>query len=177
MIARVLSFFRALWPGLGRRTPPPSPPPAPSGEIEIDRPAELAAPWQPSVAHEAAQQIDPPQPPTAPAVELDELLEEEDEDPAEDLENEDEDPLAPDPFVSPIRPQDDTPSAQDLAQRRAEARAAGLSGEHKIYFSDLAGPGTLAEALNQLLKEGLVTAEFREVEGDDAHLIYRPKPE
>ena len=176
MIARVLSFFRALLPGLGRRTPPSPLPPAPADGTSFDRLAQLAAPPEPPAADEAAPRAVPAQP-APPVIEADDILEEEDEDQAEDSENEDEDPLAPDPFVSPIRPQDDTPSAQDLARRRAEARAAGLQGAHKIYFSDSAGPGTLAEALNQLLKEGLVTAEFREVEGDDAHLIYRPKPD
>ncbi|HEX9325713.1 MAG TPA: hypothetical protein VF915_04300, partial [Reyranella sp.] len=38
----------------------------------------------------------------------------------------------------------------DLASRRAEARAEALRGEHQIYLSMAAGPGSLAEALNDL---------------------------
>jgi len=97
---------------------------------------------------------------------------EEEDDPVDD--DEDDDPTAPDPFVASVRPTMDIPTSDAIARRRAEARAQALMGEHKIYFSDPAGPGTLAEALNLLLHEGDVTAEFRDESGEDAHLLYRP---
>jgi hypothetical protein len=83
--------------------------------------------------------------------------------------------MAPDPFVSDVRPALDALSPEALIALRAAARLEALSGEHKIYFSDPAGPGSLAEALNQLLQEGRVAAEFQDDNGDEAHLLYRPR--
>jgi hypothetical protein len=84
------------------------------------------------------------------------------------------DPAEPDPFVTGTLVSLEPAPIENLAERRREARARALAGEHRIYLSEAAGPGSLAEALNILLEEGLVTAEFREDEAEGPHLHYRP---
>lgn len=187
----IASLLRALWPGWrrrgGRHTPAEFAPDIVAGSEDT----EQARPVEPRAASDPAPSVTPPLlvpiadvapagPVLAPEpVGLDALAAEDDdleeEDQAISDDEDEDDPLAPDPFVSPIRPTEETLSAEDLAIRRAASRAAALIGEHKIYFSDTAGPGTLAEALNQLLQEGRVTAEFRDEGGEDAHLLYRVK--
>lgn len=115
--------------------------------------------------------IEPPiAEPTAAEPAASEPEEEQDEDGG--WEDEDfEDPDDPDPFISGAEPE---PDDADLQERRAAARATALSGEQRIYLSMPAGPGSLAEALEQLATEGLVTAEFVG-DGEDApHILYRP---
>jgi hypothetical protein len=67
---------------------------------------------------------------------------------------------------------------RELERRRAEAVETALSGEHRIFLNDTAGPGTLAEALNRLVREGRVTAEFQDGDREDGeaqpHILYRP---
>lgn len=96
------------------------------------------------------------------------------EDEDEGWEDEDDDELdLPDPFISSPSAQLETPDF-DLEQRRADARAEALAGEHRIYLSMPAGPGSLAEALNQLSAEGRVEAEFVEDGQREPHILYRP---
>ena len=87
---------------------------------------------------------------------------------------EDEDVDGPDPYilgdsaaaVEPVEP---------LAVQREMAKALALSGTHRLALSTPAGPGSLAEALNRLVQEGLVDATFVEAEADGPHMVYRPR--
>lgn len=182
MMAWFLSFLRGLWPHAWRTKPPPpsapssvAPIPAETPPAEAERAIASEADLGPPLA--APSQAEPRfEPPSPPESDLDVESPEDDEpEDIEDAEDMDDDPLAPDPFVSSVRPAMDTLSAADIARRREQALTAALNGEHKIYFSDSAGPGTLAEALNHLLQDGRVTAEFHDEDGEDAHLLYRPK--
>jgi hypothetical protein len=96
----------------------------------------------------------------------------EDAEPKEDLG--DDDISEPDPFIA--TPHDIAPSrpAQDLAQRRALAIQEALHGAHRIYLTTSAGPGSLAEALAGLLREGRVTAQFIDTPDDEPHILYEP---
>lgn len=100
-----------------------------------------------------------------------------DEDEAEPPDpDDDESLLEPDPFVHGDGAEgEDAESGAALDQRRAAARAEALSGEHRIYLSDTPGPGSLAEALNLLVEEGRVVAEFCEDGEHGPHLLYRLK--
>lgn len=178
-MASILSFLKGLWPWRRRRpsapatsalqlTTPETAAPPPAGEAEPPAPAALQPP--PAQAAPSVEIAPPPAP--ADALEIEEW----DEDEAEELDGEeDDDPLAPDPFVHADGAALDEPPPDVLQQRREGARADALAGEHKVYLSDAAGPGTLAEALNQLLQEGRVTAEFCEAGDTGPHLLYRPR--
>jgi hypothetical protein len=48
--------------------------------------------------------------------------------------------------------------AEEVDAQRAAAEAEGLSGPHKIFPHDPAGPGSLAETLARLEAEGRVTS-------------------
>lgn len=61
-----------------------------------------------------------------------------------------------------------TPDLRGAAEREA------LSGEHRIGLADPGGPGTLAEALIRLEREGVVTCELGEDEAGSPVLVYRP---
>jgi hypothetical protein len=86
---------------------------------------------------------------------------------------EDDEPDAPDPFISSTLIPNGTLEG-DLAQRRADARANAFVGEHRIYLSMPAGPGSLAEALAGLSGEGMVDAEFVDDGQGEPHILYRP---
>lgn len=186
------SFLRGLWPWRRRPRPEPFPQPAPQAEPEtlpLEEPAAAPPPVEPppepalpepklpepeAVAPEA-EAFAPPEPePAEQEADGEALDEEEDEDEDAGWEDEEiDDPDAPDPFITGAPAEDETDLA-DLAERRAAARASALLGEQRIYLSMPAGPGSLAEALEQLAAEGLVTAEFVS-EGEDApHILYRP---
>jgi hypothetical protein len=176
------SFLRGLWPWRTRPRPEPFPRPAPLAEPEALPLEEPAAPPPPEpappepVAPEEEASAPPPELEFEPETEQEPDSEELDEDEDEDAGWEDEevdDPDAPDPFITGSQAEDEADGA-DLAERRAAARAMALLGEQRIYLSMPAGPGSLAEALEQLAAEGLVTAEFVS-EGEDApHILYRP---
>jgi hypothetical protein len=120
--------------------------------------------------------------PEAAALEADRPDDEsgDDEDAEDEAEEEepydDEDVLEPDPFISTDAPAIEALSQDDIGRHRAEARALALSGDHRVLLSDIAGPGTLAEALNRLLQEGKVSAEFHDPEGEEPYLLYTPLP-
>jgi hypothetical protein len=148
MLTRLWSYLRGLFRRPGRSEP------AKPGE------PEAAAPIAPSLSEEPA------------IASLHDPCEDEDEDEWADEEVEalgDE----PDPFITEA-PADPGLALIDTQALRAQSRAAALNGEHRIYLSSPAGPGTLAEALNVLLEEGLVEAHFVETEGEAPHLLYRP---
>lgn len=96
-----------------------------------------------------------------------------DEDEAAETDEDTEDELVPDPFIAGATPTSPAFSTGDLEQRRAQALATAQVGEHKIPLTSLAGPGTLAEALNRLLQEGRVTAQYRDDGDEEPHIIYR----
>ncbi|HKR87356.1 MAG TPA: hypothetical protein VJS38_04215 [Phenylobacterium sp.] len=166
------SFLRGLWPWRARPQPSqpshPGPPPETAPET-----APAAAPERELPLAEEAVAVAATVEPAEPAA-TEPPVSEEDEEQDEDggWEDEDfEDPDDPDPFISGAAPEADD---ADLKERRAAARATALSGEQRIYLSMPAGPGSLAEALEQLATEGLVTAEFVG-DGEDApHILYRP---
>jgi hypothetical protein len=100
-------------------------------------------------------------------------VEDEDEDKEEEeQEYADEDLLEPDPFISQDGPVIEALSTGDIERLRAEAMALALSGEHRILLSDIAGPGTLAEALDRLLQDGKVAAEFHDPDGEEPYIRY-----
>ena len=109
----------------------------------------------------------------AAADEADDEEEEEPDDLPPDEELDDDDPLAPDPFVSPDAPTIEPLSPDAVSQQRAEAMAVALTGEHRVFLAEAAGPGTLAEALNLLAQQGKVAAEFCDDEAEGPYLLYR----
>ena len=63
---------------------------------------------------------------------------------------------------------------RSLADQRAAALMDALSGQHKIFVSTPAGPGSLAEALIGLLAEDRVKAELVERPDEEPYLLYTP---
>jgi len=174
---RLATYFREIWRRLTRRAPAADSPPSEADQVRAAEAGSAPAAYaDTSPARGAlAPDTDPPSSEPEPeSIGADDEGEDDDEENSEDDEtDEEDDPLAPDPFVSPERPTQTPLTIEALAQKRAEAQAMALCGEHKIYLSDMAGPGTLAEALNQLLQEGKVTATFQDLEGEEPHLLYR----
>ena len=83
---------------------------------------------------------------------------------------------APDPFVTSQGSDEPTIlSVEEIAHARQDARAKASTGEHKIYLTDPAGPGSLAEALSLLLEEGQVAADFHDDGLDEPYILHRPK--
>jgi hypothetical protein len=186
-MALIPLFLKRLWPWGRRRAkrPDPAPPAAAVPEArEEPIPAPAPAEPEPMPSAPAPAAAEPPLPiepvPTAPLIANDlehwgdgELA---DEDVDEDLDEDEDldDPAEPDPFVSVDRPPIALEPIETLEERRRDARARGLAGEHRVHLSDAAGPGSLAEALNELLEEGRVMAEFREDGEETPYLLYRP---
>lgn len=175
VLRSILSFLRRLWSGWHPRRPLDGPVASPAAEsVDPDGPGGLADFVEPALPPSAATgppaiEIEPPR--AAP-----EDNHEPEEDEPEEADEEPEDELTPDPFIAEARPVPAEFSTEALEQRRSAALAAAQVGEHKIALSDVAGPGTLAEALNRLLQEGGVTAEFCDDGDEEPHLIYRQKP-
>ena len=171
------SFLRSLWPWRARPRPqtPEAAEPADAGrELPPLEAPPLEAPEPAILDDHAAEPAEAPTQGAPPADEARATEEPADDEPDEDGGWEDEDdPDAPDPFINPSPAEIEPPDA-DLEQRRAEARAEALAGEHRVYLSMPAGPGSLAEALNQLSAEGLVEAEFVDDGDDEPHIRYRP---
>lgn len=176
---RVWSFLRRLFRRDAHKPRPGATPIA----------AELGG--TPGAAHVPAPPVEPPPSPPQPSgaqpaaplpdvfqAERDGLWTEaaedddEDEDDAEDL-DEDAFSAEPDPFIHDTAPPVERPDV-DVAALRAQARAAALSCEHKVSLSTPAGPGSLAEALNILLEEGRVLAEFVDDPTGEPIILYRP---
>jgi hypothetical protein len=178
----ILSFLKALWPWRRRRTRAAEPPPP-------EHPLVDAAPEPiPAIAIISPPELEPPaedeRTPEEPRGEENDGDDDEDEDEDEGEEDpddwaaqgeaEDEDPMSPDPFISAEGPIIEAFSPDMVRLRRTEALVLASSGEHKIFLSDVAGPGTLAEALDRLLQEGRVTAEFRDDAAEGPYILYRP---
>jgi len=163
---RLWSFLRSLWP---RRTRPqltnPSlaEPPATAGELPLSEEPSSQTSVAAIVHNDAAERAE------APAA-----ADNEQEDEDGGWEDEDDDELdLPDPFINSPPAQLETLDV-NLEQRRAEARAEALAGEHRIYLSMPVGPGSLAEALHQLSDQGMVEAEFVDDGQREPHIHYRP---
>ncbi len=187
----LFSFLKHLWP-FGRKRARPAPPPpvepvAPLPQPEpAPPPAAVEAPAPPAerdveAAEQAASEpsaaiLEPEPEPAAPpageaGLEPGPVEAWEEDDTRLDEEEPLEDPDEKDPFVTGRTVSQDL---GPLAERRAAARALALAGENRIYLSDAAGPGSLAEALAALLQEGKVAAEFHEGGPEGPHLLYRP---
>ena len=158
-------FLKSRWP-LWKKRPNPSIPPPPRGE-----------PYQPGQV-EPASALQVPLPSAAeiapPPFELVEPTESEEDDELELYDDDETDALSDDPFISSGSPEPTFATAESIALIRRNARALALSGEHKIYLTDQAGPGSLAEALKQLLEEGAVVSEFRDGDLAQPYILYRP---
>lgn len=87
-------------------------------------------------------------------------------------EEEDDPDSGPDPFISGVETVLELPA--NVEALREQARAAAVSGEHKLPLSSPAGPGSLAEALNALIAEGRVEAEFIDDPVEGPYMRYRP---
>lgn len=96
---------------------------------------------------------------------------EDEDDPDEEAFVEDTDQLGE--AVSSARMAIERALAETLRLRRAESLAEAMIGEHRIYLSDPTGPGSLAEALNTLVQQGRVTAEFQDDGEVGAFILYR----
>ncbi len=134
--------------------------------------APVATPADGAVSAELAAPDVPVAPPAdrAPQTGLDDGAAAEDE-----WGGEDEEPGADasDPFITGAWEAAE-PLVTNLQAARAYARAQALGAEHRILLSTPAGPGSLAEALNRLLEEGLVQADFFEDGEDGPYMLYRP---
>jgi len=174
----IFAFLKRLFSGRPAPTRP-SPMSLDRGEAVVATPAV-----EPEVAPEPPAPEPPPEPslpptPAEPTIDVgepagaDDEEEEEPDDlpPEEDFE--DDDPSAPDPFVSPDAAPIEALSPDAVSQQRAEAMALALTGEHRVFLAESAGPGTLAEALNLLAQQGKVEAAFHEGEDDGPYLLYR----
>ena len=176
MISGLWAFLR----GLFRRTPPVAPlaPTAPEQAPEAApeaSPPESAPESFPEPSPEASPEPAQPAPQPVDAAELqasnDDL--EEDEDWGGDEEDGVVDDAEPDPFITGAT-LPDGPASADVEALRAQARADALLGEHRVYLSSPAGPGSLAEALNLLLGEGAVEAQFVDEAEEGPYILYRP---
>ncbi len=154
-MSRLWSFLRALFsrPNLGRGVAraEPAPGPAPEPPSAVEPAPEDRGPLSGSA--EVAQEWE----------DAEDDWPEEDEEAADD---------EPDPFITGASPPAE-PAGADLEDLRARARVEALSGEHRIALSSPAGPGSLAEALNLLHREGLVQAEYVEEGVEGPHLRYQ----
>ena len=122
--------------------------------------------------------LDLPTNPYASIVSNETLAADEDEDEDEDGDDEGDEPLedemGPDPFVTQVAPVVVPLADREITQERKDARAEAMRCEHRIYISSVAGPGSLAEALNTLLAEGLVTAQFVDQGAENSFILYTP---
>ncbi len=96
----------------------------------------------------------------------------EDEDVAEDPEDESDEP---DPTVGRYEElQVEVLDAKEIGAQRAAAEAEGLSGPHKVFPHDPAGPGSLAETLARLEAEGRVSSRVCDDADSGFYVLYEP---
>ena len=62
-----------------------------------------------------------------------------------------------------------------LGDARLEAERLALESEQRVRLTDPAGPGTLAETLARLEREGLVSSTLQHDDGEPV-LVYTPLP-
>jgi len=100
-----------------------------------------------------------------------------DEDVAEELDDESDepDPTEPDPTLGRYEELHvEILDAKEIDAQRAVAEAEGLSGPHKIFPHDAAGPGSLAETLARLEAEGRVTSRVCDDADSGFYVLYEP---
>ncbi len=191
----LLSFLKRLWPWTRpRRSPARRPMDFAGPEVTIPETAALEAeagtvnetdvvepalvePRHAELENVVEPQLEPREEEIAEAVNDNEEDEENEEnedahDPDEEVFVEDTDELGE--AVSPARMAIERDLAEALRLRRDESLADAMIGEHRIYLSDPTGPGSLAEALNVLVQQDLVTAEFQDDGEAGALILYRP---
>lgn len=168
MISGLWAFLR----GLFRRTAP-SAPVAPAVPEPSPQAAPEPSPPEPSPAATPEPAQPAPWPVDAAALQASNEDLEEDEDWGGDEEDGVVDDAGPDPFITGAT-LPDGPTSADVEALRAEARAEALLGEHRVYLSSPAGPGSLAEALNLLLGEGAMEAQFVDEAEEGSYILYRP---
>jgi hypothetical protein len=96
----------------------------------------------------------------------------EDEDVAEEIEDESDEP---DPTVGRYEElQVPILDADEIGAQRAAAEVQGLSGPHKVFPHDPAGPGSLAETLAQLEAEGRVKSRVCDDADSGFYVLYEP---
>jgi hypothetical protein len=147
--------------------PSKSPPPAESPPRSSDAlTAEPLAPATPSQTSLPSPQS------SSPTIVFIEVAE--DEDVADEPEDESDEP---DPTLGRYEELHvEVLDAEEIGAQRAAAEAEGLSGPHKVFPHDPAGPGSLAETLARLEAEGRVTSRVCD-EGDGGfYVLYEPAP-
>ena len=171
----MFSFLRTLWPFRRRQAAhagfqDPALPPGDRGEDPQPASHPSLSPSLDTVSSPLGLEV-----PSA----LDPGSDDDDEVFGTEEEDEEEDGVnvsAPDPFVTSQGSDEPTIlSVEEIAHARQDARAKASTGEHKIYLTDPAGPGSLAEALSLLLEEGQVAADFHDDGLDEPYILYRPK--
>jgi len=117
----------------------------------------------------SSPRLAPEQAPKQTVVELDLT---EDEDVADDPDDESDEP---DPTVGRYEELHvEVLDAEEIVAQRAAAEAAGLSGPHKIFPHDPAGPGSLAETLARLEAQGRVTSRVCDDPEAGFYVLYEP---
>jgi len=159
-MSRLFEFIAKLF---GRGRSMTSTVAAPADERQPDAQAEHFPPSGLSPAR------DLPTTPPANVILLD-LADEEDG--AEELEDETDEP---DPTIGryeelrvPVL------DAEEIGAQRAAFEVQGLSGAHKVFPYDPAGPGSLAETLARLEAEGRVTSRICEDAEQGFYVLYEP---
>jgi Fe-S-cluster formation regulator IscX/YfhJ len=136
-----------------------TPPPQPSPET-----VELA-----SYAPGLESPLPSPRPPE-PSVILLDLGD--DEDVSEELDDESDEP---DPTLGRYEELHvEILDAEEVDAQRAAAESEGLSGPHKIFPHDPAGPGSLAETLARLEADGRVTSRVCDDADSGFYILYEP---
>jgi hypothetical protein len=160
-------LFRFIAKLVGRRRP------APSENSTSPAPPSPESP-APDLHSSDTHGLDAPPPlaPSSPAQTVVLLDLADDEDIAEEPEEESDEP---DPTLGRYEElQVEILVAEEIDAQRAAAEAEGLSGPHKIFPHDPAGPGSLAETLARLEAEGRVTSRVCDDAETGFYVLYEP---
>lgn len=142
-----------------------------SGALYIP-PAHVSPSPQAPTANAVAPGAPPPPSPPTPDSSVVFLDLAEDEDIADDPEDESDEP---DPTVGRYEELHvEILVAEEIDAQRAAAEAEGLSGPHKIFPHDPAGPGSLAETLARLEAEGRLTSRVCDDDEAGFYVLYEP---
>jgi len=158
--------------GRGRSGAPEVPPSKspPSAEAP-PRPSE-ALTAEPLAADGLAPAFPPPPQVSSPNIVFIDVAE--DEEVADEPEDESDEP---DPTLGRYEElQVEILNAEEVGAQRAAAEAEGLSGPHKVFPHDPAGPGSLAETLARLEAEGRVSSRVCDDADSGFYVLYEPAP-
>jgi hypothetical protein len=163
-------LFRFIAKLVGRRRPDPSDSPTPRTLHPRDSPtAEAFPPETPLPKPVTPEALSSSQPPAQAVVLLDLT---EDEDIVDEPEDESDEP---DPTLGRYEElQVEVLVAEEIDAQRAAAEAEGLSGPHKVFPHDPAGPGSLAETLARLEADGRVTSRVCDDPDSGFYVLYEP---